>query len=49
MKMKKNLVFRLGLLALVLTLVTMPLVSGTYAKYVTQEVGTAQARVAKWG
>ncbi|NLN84290.1 MAG: hypothetical protein GX138_08100 [Firmicutes bacterium] len=49
MKMKKNLVFRLGLLALVLTLVTMPLVSGTYAKYVTSEVGTAQARVAKWG
>lgn len=49
MKMKKNLVFRLGLLALVLTLVTMPLVSGTYAKYVTSETGTAQARVAKWG
>lgn len=49
MKMKKNLVFRLGLLALVLTLVTMPLVSGTYAKYVTSEVGEATARVAKWG
>lgn len=49
MKMKKNLVFRLGLLALVLTLVTMPLVSGTYAKYVTSKVGEATARVAKWG
>ncbi|NLN83237.1 MAG: hypothetical protein GX138_02610 [Firmicutes bacterium] len=47
--MKRNLLLRLGLLALVLTLITMPLVSGTYAKYVTTAQGSAQARVAKWG
>ena len=47
--MKKNWVLRLGLLAMVLTLVTMPMVSSTYAKYVTEEAGTATARVAKWG
>ncbi|NLN84291.1 MAG: hypothetical protein GX138_08105 [Firmicutes bacterium] len=47
--MKKNFILRLGVLALVLTLITMPLVSGTYAKYVTQAEGTATARVAKWG
>lgn len=47
--MKRNLLLRLGLLALVLTLITMPLVSGTYAKYVTTAQGSAQARIAKWG
>jgi len=47
--MKKNWVLRLGLLAMVLTLVTMPMVSSTYAKYVTEATGTDTARVAKWG
>lgn len=47
--MKKNWMLRLGLLAMVLTLVTMPMVSSTYAKYVTAETGSDTARVAKWG
>ena len=47
--MKKNWVLRLGLLAMVLTLVTMPMVSSTYAKYVTAATGSDSARVAKWG
>lgn len=47
--MKKNWMLRLGLLAMVLTLVTMPMVSSTYAKYVTEATGTDTARVAKWG
>jgi len=47
--MKKNWILRLGVLAMVLTLVTMPMVSSTYAKYVTSTTGTDTARVAKWG
>jgi hypothetical protein len=47
--MKKNWILRLGVLAMVLTLVTMPMVSSTYAKYVTSATGTDTARVAKWG
>lgn len=47
--MKKNWILRLGLLAMVLTLVTMPMVSSTYAKYVTAATATDTARVAKWG
>lgn len=47
--MKKNWVLRLGLLAMVLTLVTMPMVSSTYAKYVTAANASDTARVAKWG
>lgn len=47
--MKKNWVLRLGLLAMVLTLVTMPMVSSTYAKYVTSATGSDTARAAKWG
>lgn len=47
--MKKNWVLRLGLLAMVLTLVTMPMVSSTYAKYVTSASATGTARVAQWG
>jgi len=47
--MKKNWILRLGVLAMVLTLVTMPLVSSTYAKYVTSATGSDTARVAKWG
>ena len=46
--MKKNRVLRLGLLALVLTLVTASLVSGTLAKYVTTVNGTGAVTVAKW-
>lgn len=47
--MKRNFIFKFSLVALILTLITMPLVSGTYAKYVTQADGNAKARVAKWG
>lgn len=47
--MKKNWMLRLGLLAMVLTLVTMPMVSSTYAKYVTSANASDTARVAKWG
>ncbi|MPN08002.1 hypothetical protein SDC9_155278 [bioreactor metagenome] len=47
--MKKNWMLRLGLLAMVLTLVTMPMVSSTYAKYVSEASGTDTARVARWG
>lgn len=45
---KKNRVLRIGLLALVLTLVTASLVSGTFAKYVTTVNGTGTVTVAKW-
>lgn len=45
---KKNLIARLGVLALVFTLVTTTLVSGTYSKYVTQVTGSDTARVAKF-
>lgn len=34
---------------LIATLLTTSIVSGTYAKYVTQESGSDTARVAKWG
>ena len=46
--MKKNKILRLGLLALALTLVTASLVSGTFAKYVTQATGTGTVTVAQW-
>lgn len=46
--MKKNLAARLGVLALVLTLVTSSLVSGTYSKYVSTQAGADTARVAKF-
>ena len=46
--MKKNLAARLGVLALVLTLVTSSLVSGTYSKYVSTSTGSDTARVAKF-
>ena len=45
---KNNRVLRIGLLALVLTLVTASLVSGTFAKYVTTVSGTGTVQVAKW-
>lgn len=46
--MKKNIAARLGVLALVLTLVTSSLVSGTYSKYTSQVTGNDTARVAKF-
>ena len=45
---KNNRVLRIGLLALVLTLVTASLVSGTFAKYVTTVNGTGTVQVAQW-
>lgn len=45
---KNNRVLRIGLLALVLTLVTASLVSGTFAKYVTTVKGTGTVSVADW-
>ncbi len=45
---KNNRVLRIGLLALVLTLVTASLVSGTFAKYVTTVSGTGTVQVAHW-
>jgi len=47
--MKKNWILKLSLLVMVLTLVTMPMVSSTYAKYVTTVNASDTARVAKWG
>lgn len=47
--MEKNRMMRLASCLLVLTLLTTCMISGTYAKYVTQDTGTDTARVAKWG
>lgn len=47
--MKKNKMFILGLLTLFVAVLSLSLVSGTYAKYVTSESGSDSARVAKWG
>lgn len=46
--MKTNRIVKLAVLALVMTLVTTSLVSGTYAKYATEVTGTGTAVVAKW-
>jgi hypothetical protein len=46
--MKRNWLTKVSGLILVLTLVTMSLVSGTYAKYVSEFVATGEATVAKW-
>lgn len=45
----KKLILKLSVLVMILTLVTLPLVSGTYAKYATEASATDSARVAKWG
>lgn len=45
---RKSHVARLGVLALVLTLVTTSLLGGTMARYVTEVTGTATATVAAW-
>lgn len=47
--MKSSKLPKLAALLLVLTLVTICFVSGTFAKYVTEGEGEDTARVAKWG
>ena len=47
--MKKNWFLRIATLAIVLTVATACLVSGTLARYVTTETGQDLARVAAWG
>ena len=46
--MKKNWILKLAMLVMVLTLVTMPMVSSTYAKYTSSVTGSDTARVAKF-
>ena len=47
--MKKNILMRIGSTALVLTMMTSYIISGTYAKYATQNSSSDNARVAKFG
>lgn len=47
--MKKNRMMRLASVLLVLTLLSTSVVSGTFAKYTTQDKADDVARVAKWG
>ena len=47
--MKKNVMMRLACFLLVAVLISTSAISGTYAKYVTQDSGADEARVAKWG
>lgn len=47
--MKKNRMMRTASGLLVLTLLTTSVISGTIAKYTTQDSGSDNARVAKWG
>ena len=47
--MKKNVMMRLASFLLVAVLISTSAISGTYAKYVTAETGTDNARVAKFG
>lgn len=47
--MKKNRMMRLASVLLVLTLLTTSVISGTFAKYTTQDSASDTARVAKWG
>lgn len=46
--MKKNLVLRIGALALAGCCITMTMLSGTFAKYTSEIKGAATATVAKW-
>lgn len=48
-KMKKNVMMRLACFLLVAVLISTSAISGTYAKYTTQDAGNDEARVAKWG
>lgn len=47
--MKKNKMMRLASVLLVLTLLSTSVISGTFAKYTTQDAASDKARVAKWG
>lgn len=47
--MRKNKMMRLASALLVAVLLTTSVISGTYAKYVTENTGSDEARVAKWG
>lgn len=47
--MKKNVMMRLACFLLVAVLISTSAISGTYAKYVTQDQGFESARVAKFG
>ena len=47
--MKKNKMMRVASALLVAVLMTTSVISGTFAKYVTQDSATDTARVAKWG
>lgn len=47
--MKKNKLFIIGLVTVFVALLSLTLVSSTFAKYVTTSTGTDTARVAKWG
>lgn len=46
--MKKNLVWRLGVAALVVSIISISLVSGTFAKYTSMFTGTEQVRAAEF-
>ncbi len=48
-EMKKNKMMRAASALLVLTLLSVCVISGTFAKYVTSVSGNDEARVAKWG
>lgn len=47
--MKKNKMMRISAVLLVMVILTMSVVSGTFAKYITRDSGSDEARVAKWG
>ena len=47
--MKKNKILRLASVMLMLCLITTCAISGTFAKYTTNDTGSDSARVAKWG
>ena len=47
--MKKNKTMRIASVLLVAVLLTTCAISGTFAKYTTQDTGSDSARVAKWG
>ena len=47
--MKKNVMMRVASVMLVLVLMTSSVISGTFAKYVTEGSASDSARVAKWG
>ena len=47
--MKKNTMMRLASCLLIAVLMTTCVISGTFAKYVTDDTNTDSARVAKWG